>query len=59
MLDEMNMSRQLFFKLQGTIINLGNKLTVFRITLKLSLLKLTLFKNYKKVQEGFPERAGL
>ena len=49
MLDEMNMSRQLFFKLQGTIINLGNKLTVFRITLKLSLLKLTLFKNYKKV----------
>ena len=27
------MSHELFFKLQGTIMNLGNKLTVFEITL--------------------------
>ena len=26
------MSHELFFKLQGTIMNLGNKLTVFQIT---------------------------
>ena len=27
------MSHELFFKLKGTIMNLGNKLTVFEITL--------------------------
>ena len=36
------MSHELFFKLQGTIMNLGNKLTVFQIKFKL-------FKKYKKV----------
>ena len=28
----MNMSHQLLFKLQGTILNLGKKLTVFQTT---------------------------
>ena len=44
------MSHQLFYKLQGTIMNLGNKLTVLQITVKMPLLKFTIFKKYKKVQ---------
>ena len=42
------MSHLLFFKFQGTIKNLGNKLTLFQIIVKLSLLKFTFFKKYKK-----------
>ena len=39
-----------FFKLQGTITNLGNKLTVFQITVSEAVVtKIYTFKKYKKV----------
>ena len=42
------MSHLLFFKFRGTIKNFGNKLTLFQIIVKLSLLKFTFLKKYKK-----------
>ena len=40
----------MFFKLQGTINNLGNKLTVFQITVSETVV--TKIYTFQKIQEG-------